>query len=73
MRFRRVDDNTLLGAEVPIDMEIIDSSYGEISIPFPAEAAGEILRIEFNFISDNTVDAFSGLSIDDVIVEVAAP
>jgi len=73
VRFRRVEDNALLGAEVPIDMSIIDSGYGAISIPFPPEAAGEILRIEFNFVSDNTVDAFSGLNIDDVSVEVVAP
>ncbi len=41
--------------------------------PFPPEAAGEILLIEFNFVSDNTVDAFSGLNIDDVRVEVVTP
>ena len=73
VRFRKVEDNTLLGDEVLIDMTIIDSSFEEISVPFPPEAAGEILRIEFNFVSDNTFDAFSGLNIDDVSVEIAAP
>ncbi len=73
VRFRKVEDNTLLGDEVLIDMTIIDSSFEEISVPFPPEAAGEILRIEFNFVSDNTTDAFSGLNIDDVSVEIAAP
>ena len=31
-----------------------------------AEAIGESVVIEFNFVSDSSPDAFSGLSIDNV-------
>ena len=73
VRFRKVDDNTLLGAEEAIDMSSFDQAYQEISIPFPVEAAGEILRIEFNFASDGTNDDFSGLTIDDIRVDAMNP
>ncbi|MBL49575.1 MAG: hypothetical protein CMP28_11565, partial [Roseibacillus sp.] len=73
VRFRRVADDSLLGAEVAIDMSIIDLAYEEISVEFPPEAAGEIIRIEFNFVSDKTPDQYSGLNIDNVSVEVADP
>jgi len=39
-----------------------------IRLPVPPEAIGETVLIEWNFISDNTEDTFSGLSIDDVRV-----
>ena len=73
IRFVRVGDDSLLGAEIPIDMAIFDTDYTNLSVPVPAEAIGESARIEFNFVSDGTLDAFSGLSIDNVIIEVAAP
>ena len=73
IRFVRVGDDSLLGAEIPIDMTIFDTDYTNLSVPVPAEAIGENARIEFNFVSDGTLDAFSGLSIDNVIIDVAAP
>ena len=54
-------------------MAVFDTGYTSISIPIPGEALGETVRIEFNFVSDSSPDAFSGLSIDDVVVTVPAP
>ena len=54
-------------------MSIFDTDYVSLTVPVPAEVMGENARIEFNFISDGTLDAFSGLSIDNVTVEAAAP
>ncbi|HCQ39452.1 MAG TPA: hypothetical protein DIV39_09885, partial [Verrucomicrobiales bacterium] len=73
IRFLRVGDDALLGVETPIDMAIFDTDYVSLTVPVPAEAIGENARIEFNFVSDGTLDAFSGLSIDNVTIEVAAP
>ena len=73
IRFLRVGDDALLGAAIPIDMSIFDTDYVSLTVPVPAEVMGENARIEFNFISDGTLDAFSGLSIDNVTVEAAAP
>ena len=43
-------------------------SVGWVSqtVPMVVEAIGESVVIEFNFISDSSPDAFSGLSIDNV-------
>ena len=43
-------------------------SVGWVSqtVPVVVEAIGESVVIEFNFISDSSPDAFSGLSIDNV-------
>ncbi|MCH2330571.1 MAG: LamG domain-containing protein, partial [Roseibacillus sp.] len=73
IRFIRVGDDSLLGSEIPIDMGIFDTDYVNLTVPVPAEAMGENARIEFNFVSDGTLDAFSGLSIDNVTIEVATP
>jgi hypothetical protein len=54
-------------------MTAFDTAYTGISVPVPIEVIGENVRIEFNFVSDGTADAFSGLSIDNVKVEAAAP
>ncbi len=71
--FRRVGDDAQLGAATDLDMTVFDTDYTSISIPVPAEVIGENARIEFNFVSDGSPDAFSGLTIDNVTVEAAAP
>ena len=68
VRFLRASDLSQLGGEVPIDMEVFDNDWTTIRFPVPPEAIGETVLIEWNFISDNTPDAYSGLSIDDVRV-----
>jgi hypothetical protein len=70
VRFLRASDQAQLGAEVPIDMTSFDSSWTAQAIPVEAQAIGESIIIEFNFVSDSSPDAFSGLSIDDVVVSV---
>ncbi|MCH2064111.1 MAG: LamG domain-containing protein, partial [Roseibacillus sp.] len=73
VRFRRVGDDVQLGSDYAIDMTEFDTDYIDVSVPVPIEVIGENARIEFNFVSDGTADAFSGLSIDNVNVEAAAP
>ena len=70
IRFLRSDDGVQLGADTPIDMSIIDAAWTELNIPVAAEAFGETITIEINFVSDDTPDFFSGLAIDNVKVEV---
>ena len=59
-----------LGAEIPIDMTAFDASWIGQTIPVEVEAIGESVIIEFNFVSDSSPDAFSGLSIDNIVVSV---
>ncbi|MCH2065447.1 MAG: choice-of-anchor J domain-containing protein, partial [Roseibacillus sp.] len=73
VRFRRVGDDVQLGSDYAIDMTEFDTDYIDVSVPVPVEVIGENARIEFNFVSDGSADAFSGLSIDNVNVEAAAP
>ncbi|MBP35827.1 MAG: hypothetical protein CMP31_09420, partial [Roseibacillus sp.] len=55
-----------------LDMSVFDTDYETQVIQVPVEVINETedVRIEFNFVSDGTADAFSGLSIDDVRVDV---
>ncbi len=69
VRFRRVADDVQLGPDHDLDMTVFDTDYTSIRVPVPVEAIGETVRIEFNFVSDSSPDAFSGLSIDNVVVE----
>jgi len=73
VRFYRVADEVQLGPDHDLDLTVFDTDYTGISVPVPAEVIGENVRIEFNFISDGTADAFSGLTIDNVNVEIVAP
>ena len=68
VRFLRASDLSQLGGEVPIDMEVFDNDWTTIRLPVPPQAIGETVLIEWNFISDDTPDTYSGLSIDDVRV-----
>mgnify|MGYP003313942598 FL=1 len=49
-------------------MTIFDTDWSTIEVPVDPAALGEVILIEFNFTSDSSPDAFSGLSIDDVSV-----
>ena len=51
-------------------MNTLDEDYVTQSIAVVPEALGERVLLEFNFVSDGSADAFSGLSIDNVRVEV---
>ena len=66
VRFLRASDQAGLGAETPIDMSVFDGDYEKLEIPVPVEAIGESILIEINFLSDDSVDFYSGLSIDNV-------
>ena len=54
-----------LGAEIPIEMGTLDTDWNPSSVTVPAEALGETILVEFRFVSDGSVDAFSGLSLDN--------
>ena len=66
VRVLRSSDLTLLGDEIPIDMNIFDNDWSTIRVPLPKNSIGTSVVIEWNFISDDSLDAFSGLSLDDV-------
>ena len=68
IRVLRSSDLTLLGDEIPIDLNIFDNDWSLIRIPLPKNSIGTSVVIEWNFISDDSPDAFSGLSLDDVTV-----
>ena len=70
VRFLRASDQVQLGAEIPIDMTAFDANWIGQTIPVEVEAIGESVIIEFNFVSDSSPDAFSGLSIDNIVVSV---
>ena len=70
IRFLRSSDQSQLGADVPIDMMIFDVDYDAIEVLVPAAAIGESVLIEFNFVSDSTLDTFSGLCLDNILVQV---
>ncbi len=51
-------------------MTIFDVDYTAIEVPVPAAAIGQSVLIEFNFVSDSTLDTFSGLCLDNILVQV---
>ena len=68
VRFLRAADLVQLGGETALDMTVFDVDYTTLEVPVPAEALGENVIIEWNFVSDGSADNFSGLSIDDIEV-----
>ncbi|MBP34889.1 MAG: hypothetical protein CMP31_04475, partial [Roseibacillus sp.] len=68
VRFLRAADLLQLGAETALDMTVFDTDYTSLSIPVVPEALGENVIIEWNFVSEGSADAFSGLTIDDIEV-----
>ena len=71
--FRRVGDDLQLGPSISLDMSLFDTDYVSLSFSVPDLVIGETARVEFNFISDSTPDAFSGLTIDNVLIEASDP
>ena len=51
-------------------MTIFDTDWTTIELPVDPAALCETIIIEFNFTSDGSEDAFSGLTIDNVVVEL---
>ncbi len=70
VRFLRAADQVQLGSDIPIDMTAFDTNYLTITIPVVAGALGETILVEWNFVSDNSADSFSGLSIDNVGISI---
>ena len=70
VRFLRAEDELQLGADVPLDMTIFDLDWVTARIPVPPEAIGTEIIVEWNFQSDGSLDTFSGLSIDNVGVDL---
>ena len=68
IRFLRASDQVQLGGDTQIDMAPIDADWISLTIPVVPEAIGETVLIEWIFTSDSSLDAFSGLSIDDIEV-----
>ena len=68
VRFLRADDQTVLGDPASIYMTVFDTEWTSIEIPVDPAAIGETILIEFNFQSDSSADAFSGISIDNVSI-----
>ena len=69
VRFLRGDSLEQLGAEVDIDMTTLDTSYQLLTIPIGQEVLGEAgVIVEWNFQSDDSADAFSGLTIDNIVI-----
>ena len=70
VRFLRAGDLTALGAATALDMTIIDSDYTNIEIPVDAAALGESVIVEIRFMSNASVENYSGLTIDNVRVDI---
>ncbi len=75
VRFRRVTDDVQLGPDHALDMTEFDIDYHTQVIEVPVEVLNETenVRIEFNFVSDGSLDNYSGLSIDNVNVDGVDP
>gem|GEM_PF-476989 len=69
VRFLRAGSLEPLGAEADIDMTALDTDYRLLSIPIGEEVLGEAgVIVEWNFQSDDSMDAFSGLTIDNIVI-----
>ena len=70
VRFLRGADLVAIGQEFILDMSVFDIDYEPIGLPVAPEAIGQSMVIEFQFSSDKSADSFSGLTIDNVRVQV---
>ncbi len=69
VRFLRAGSFEQLGAPVQIDMTVLDKDYRLLTIEIGQEVLGEAAVIaEWTFRSDDSVDAFSGLTIDNIVI-----
>ena len=66
VRFLRASDELQLGAAVDLEMVTFDNDWTTLEIPVDSAALGEVILVEFNFVSDSSPDdSYSGLSIDN--------
>ncbi|MFP6883080.1 MAG: choice-of-anchor J domain-containing protein, partial [Roseibacillus sp.] len=70
VRFLRAADEVQLGPDIAMDMTIFDLDWVTLNIAVVPEAIGEIVIIEWHFVSDGSLDSFSGFSIDNVGIDV---
>lgn len=69
VRFLRAGSFEQLGTPVQIDMTVLDKDYRLLTIEVGQEALGEAaIIVEWTFQSDDSVDAFSGLTIDNIVI-----
>tara|TARA_B100001057_G_scaffold315531_1_gene315641 strand:- start:4693 stop:6333 length:1641 start_codon:yes stop_codon:yes gene_type:complete len=69
VRFLRAGSYEQLGAPVQIDMTVLDKDYRLLTTEVTQEALGEAaVIVEWTFQSDDSVDAFSGLTIDNIVI-----
>ena len=69
IRFLKASDLVQLGPVIGLEMDIFDDRYVRQSVDVNKEAMGQQMIIEFRFISDSSADMYSGLTIDNVLVE----
>ena len=69
VRFLRAGSFEQLGTPVQIDMTVLDKDYRLLAIEVGQEVLGEAaIIVEWTFQSDDSVDAFSGLTIDNIVI-----
>ena len=69
VRFLRAASFEQLGTPVRIDMTVLDKDYRLLTIEVGQEALGEAaVIVEWTFQSDDSLDAFSGLTIDNIVI-----
>ena len=69
VRFLRAGSFEQLGTPVQIDMTVLDKDYRLLAIEVGQEVLGEAaVVVEWTFQSDDSVDAFSGLTIDNIVI-----
>jgi hypothetical protein len=68
IRVLRFGDGVQLGADLAVNIEGIGADFAAESYGLPPEAIGEMVRIEFRFVSNNDAQNFAGWYLDDVEV-----
>ncbi|MED5419077.1 MAG: hypothetical protein VYA27_10255, partial [Verrucomicrobiota bacterium] len=69
IRILRASDGTQLGADIVSDLTGSTIDWETFSAPFPPEAIGEEIVIEFQFISDDVAN-FTGWYLDDIALKL---
>ena len=69
IRVLRASDGTQLGADIVSDLTGSTIDWETFSAPFPPEAIGEEIVIEFQFISDDVAN-FTGWYLDDIALKL---
>ena len=67
IRVLRVSDDSPLGADLATSIDGISGDWSEFAVNLPPEAIGEMIRLEFQFTSDD-FRIGAGWYIDDVVV-----